>query len=103
MLDRVDELREKSYAAERAVAEFKQKNNIVETGGRLLDEQQLSEMNTAMTNARLATSEAEARLERVSRIIDASFDPANKETATIADTLHNEVIVKFRRDRSGSR
>ena len=45
--DRLNELRGQASAAERAVIDYKTKNNIVDTGGRLIiDEQQLGELNT---------------------------------------------------------
>ena len=50
--DRLNELRGQASAAERAVVEYKTKNNIVDTGGRLINEQQLAELNTALIKAR---------------------------------------------------
>ena len=41
MQDRLKELREESSDAEHAVIAYKTKNNIVDTGGRLMNEQQL--------------------------------------------------------------
>lgn len=46
--DRLKELREESANAERAVIAYKAKNNIVDTGGRLMNEQQLGELNSAL-------------------------------------------------------
>ena len=40
--DRLNELRGQASAAERAVVEYKTKNNIVDTGGHLINEQQLA-------------------------------------------------------------
>ena len=42
--DRLKELREQSANAERAVVDYKTRNNIVDTGGRLMNEQQLAEL-----------------------------------------------------------
>ena len=67
--DRLNELRAQASAAERAVVEYKTKNNIVDTGGHLINEQQLTELNTALVKARADTAEAKARLDRVSQII----------------------------------
>ena len=44
--DRLKELREQSATAQRAVVDYKAKNNIVESGGRLMNEQQLAELNS---------------------------------------------------------
>ena len=95
--DRLKELREESSNAERAVVDFKTKNNIVDTGGRLMNEQQLAELNSALIQARAMTAEAKARLDRVQQILAAGdIDPVASATATVTDTLHNDVITKAR-------
>ena len=95
--DRLKELREESSNAERAVVDFKTKNNIVDTGGRLMNEQQLAELNSALVQARAMTAEAKARLDRVQQILAAGdIDPVASATATVTDTLHNDVITKAR-------
>jgi succinoglycan biosynthesis transport protein ExoP len=95
--DRLKELREQSSTAERAVVEFKAKNNIVETGGKLMNEQQLTELNTALIQARAQTAEAHARLERIDQILKSDApDSATTAAATVADTLHSDVINRLR-------
>jgi succinoglycan biosynthesis transport protein ExoP len=95
--DRLKELREQSSNAEHAVNDFKQKNNIVDTGGRLLNEQQLAELNSALIQAQAQTAEAKARLDRVSQILQSNDpDPVNGAAGTVTDTLHNDVITKLR-------
>jgi polysaccharide biosynthesis transport protein len=98
--ERIQELRQQASAAERAVLDFKKANNIVDTGGRLMGEQQLAELNSQIVMARAATAEARARLNRISEItktdvseldnVIKSPDPA------VADALRNEVINKLR-------
>jgi succinoglycan biosynthesis transport protein ExoP len=95
--DRLKELREQAGVAERAVVDYKAKNNIVDTGGRLMNEQQLAELNSALVQARAMTAETKARLDRVEQIIQAGdVDPAAAATATIADALRSEIINKLR-------
>ena len=95
--ERLKELREQSTIAERAVVDFKAKNNIVDTGGRLMNEQQLAELSSALIQARASTAEAKARLDRVQQILKAGdLDPGATATATVTDSLHNEVITKLR-------
>ena len=95
--ERLKELREQSTIAERAVVDYKAKNNIVDTGGRLMNEQQLAELNSGLIQARASTAEAKARLDRVQQILKAGdLDPASTVTATVTDSLHNEVIIKLR-------
>jgi succinoglycan biosynthesis transport protein ExoP len=98
--ERIQELRQQASTAERAALDFKKANNIVDTGGRLIGEQQLAELNSQIVLARAGTAEARARLNRISEItkndisdIDnvlRSPDPA------VADALKNDVITKLR-------
>lgn len=89
--DRIHELRLQASAAQRAVVDFKTKNNIVDAGGRLMGEQQLSEINTQLILTRGQTAEARAKLARIQEIIQAEVPDA-----TVADSLKNEVITKLR-------
>ncbi|MGY4626716.1 polysaccharide biosynthesis tyrosine autokinase [Bradyrhizobium sp. USDA 4486] len=102
--DRLKELRSQASAAERAVADYKAQNNIVDAGGRLLSDQQLAEINSSMTVARTQRAEAEARLARITSILDGDAKADASQTSsslidslgTVTDTLNNQVIVKLR-------
>ena len=95
--DRLNQLRAQASAAEYAVVEYKTKHNIVDTGGHLMNEQQLSELNTALVKARADTVEAKARLDQVSQIISSEdLDPSAVQVATVADALKSEIISKLR-------
>jgi succinoglycan biosynthesis transport protein ExoP len=97
--DRLKELRAQASAAERAVADFKAKNNIVDAGGRLLTEQQLAEINSSLTVARAQRAEAQAKLERISAILNADDSDSRvilNDLATVTDTMANPVITKLR-------
>lgn len=97
--DRLKELRAQASAADRAVADYKAKNNIVDTGGRLLTEQQLAETNSALTIARAQTAEAQARYDRLSSILndeDRDVNDLFKDIATVTDSLRNDVITRLR-------
>jgi succinoglycan biosynthesis transport protein ExoP len=89
--ERIRELQHQASSAEEAVVAFKEKNNIVETGGRLTTEQQLAEVNSQIVQARATTAEAKARLDRIDDIIKAEIPDA-----TVADTLKSDVITKLR-------
>jgi succinoglycan biosynthesis transport protein ExoP len=89
---RIAELRNQSSSSERAIVDFKAKNNIVNSGGRSMGEQQLSEVNTQLILARSQTAEAKARLDRINEIVRAEPD------ATVTDTLRSEVITKLRQN-----
>ncbi len=97
--DRLKELRAQASAADRAVADYKAKNNIVDTGGRLLNEQQLAETNSALTIARAQTAEAQARYDRLTSILkdeDRDVNDLFKDIATVTDSLRNDVITRLR-------
>jgi succinoglycan biosynthesis transport protein ExoP len=95
--ERLNELRGQALAAERAVVEYKTKNNIVDTGGHLINEQQLAELNSALIQARAATAEAQARLDRVLQVLrDDDPDPQAATTATVTEALQNPIITQLR-------
>jgi succinoglycan biosynthesis transport protein ExoP len=95
--DRMKELRAQAATAERVVVDFKAKNNIIDTGGRLLNEQQLAELNSALILARAQTAETKARTDRVQQILQQENKTSNfNETATVTDSLHDDVITRLR-------
>ena len=93
--DRVGGLRDQAAAAERAVVAYKQENNIVAAGGKLMNEQQVADLNTQIVLARAHTSEAEARLNRIQLIIRADSSGAPFD-ASVSDALNNPIITKYR-------
>jgi len=95
--DRLKELRAQATAADRAEVDFKAKNNIVDTGGRLLNEQQLAELNSALVLAQAQTAEAKARTDRVQQILQKeNLNSKFEDTATVTDSLHDDVITRLR-------
>src|SRR6516164_7141189 len=97
--DRLQELRGQASTAERAVVDYKTKNNIVDTGGggRLMNEQQLAELNTALVQARAQTTEQKARLNRIDEIIRGEgSDEKLATTPAVTDVLNNAVITPLR-------
>jgi succinoglycan biosynthesis transport protein ExoP len=95
--DRIKELRDQVSAAERAVVEFKQKNNIVSTGGdkQNLSQQQVTELSSQLVVARASTAEAKARLDRINSVLNAVL-PNASFGETVADTLKSDVVSKLR-------
>jgi polysaccharide biosynthesis transport protein len=93
---RLREMQGQTSAAQRAVVEYKVRNNIIDTGtGRLIDEQRLTELNSQLTIARAQESEAKARFERLDSIIRAGA-PDAAINASLSDILKNETISKLR-------
>lgn len=91
LLARINELRANATAAERAVVDFKEKHHIVDAGGKLINEQQLAEVNSQLIIARAATAEAKARLDRIRTVMAQDI-----VDASVTDALKSEVIIKLR-------
>ena len=94
--ERIAELRNQSTDAARAVEAYKEKHNIVDTGGGrgLLSDLQVQELNQQMISATAATAEAKARLNRIDEVLKS---PAPGEAlGNVSESLHNEVITKLR-------
>src|SRR5262249_26987555 len=75
--DRLDSLRQQASTAERAVVEFRSKNNIVAAGATLMNDQQLAELTRDLDAARTRTADVQARLDRIEGVLR-----SNQSTAT---------------------
>lgn len=96
--DRLRELGQQALTAERAVNAFKVQNNIVAVGGRLMDEQQVSDLNGRLVAARAQTSDALARLDRFQIILrqnEANTANASLD-ASVSDALSSPIINNLR-------
>lgn len=89
--DRLKELSAQVAAQQQAVVNFREKNNIIDTGGRLMNDQQLSEVNSQLILAQAATAEAKARYDRIQEVLKQEVPDAS-----IADALNNQIIIKLR-------
>jgi succinoglycan biosynthesis transport protein ExoP len=95
--DRIRELRQQASDADRAVFEYKQQNKIISVGRgapggpRLLDEQQLDDLNTQFGSARALEEDAKARLARINDVMQRDIPDAS-----VADALKSEVIIRLR-------
>jgi succinoglycan biosynthesis transport protein ExoP len=93
---RLKELLDQSKAAQRAVIEFKAKNNMVDAGdGRSIVEQQLADLNAQLAIARSQTAEMKSRLERVNAIERAASEDATMN-ASLVGVLSNDTLTKLR-------
>ncbi|ACB94777.1 AAA family ATPase [Beijerinckia indica] len=89
--DRIKDLQSQALTAERAVADFKEKNNIVDAGGRLMNDQQLAEINSQLVLTRAVTNETKARYDRIQAMMAQEIPDAS-----VADSLNNPVIIHLR-------
>jgi polysaccharide biosynthesis transport protein len=93
--DRLATLREQTADAERAVVAYEAKNGIVNTGGELLNKQQIAELNSQLIQARAATAQAKARVDRVEKVLNSNNTDPNAAGA-VAETLNDDVINNMR-------
>jgi succinoglycan biosynthesis transport protein ExoP len=88
--ERIDELRQEAETADRAALAFRSKNSLTSTDGKLLSEQQLSEISTQLGVAKAQTAEAKARLDRILDISRRGIDDA-----AVGDSLQNTVLNRL--------
>ena len=91
MQARIAELKEQSASADRAVEDFKDKNNMISADGRLVNEQQVGELSSQLVLAKKRTAEAQARLDRIQSVLR-----SDTVDATVADSLNNLIVSKLR-------
>jgi len=91
--ERFQTLREQASAAERAVVDFKSKNNIVIASGKSMNDQNLSEISTQLNAARAHTQDVLAHLARIQAVIQANQEGTD---ATVSEEMSNPIIEKLR-------
>jgi polysaccharide biosynthesis transport protein len=96
--ERLQTLREQAAAAERAVIEFKAKNNIVTAGNTLMDEKQLTEVHGQLAAARTHTADLQARLGRIEAVRQAyqQDQSASEADETVSEAMSNPIIQQLR-------
>jgi succinoglycan biosynthesis transport protein ExoP len=98
---RIGELRQQASDAYKAVQDFKSNNGIIiSVDGKLASEVELDQLGIALAKARADTSQARAKFDRISRMLEQRPDP-NKESfdipdPVVTDALNNPVITKLR-------
>jgi polysaccharide biosynthesis transport protein len=96
---RIGELRQQASDAYKEVQDFKSENSIIiGVDGKLASEVELDQLGIALAKARADTSQARAKLDRISRVMELRSD---KETFNIpdpivTDALSNPVITRLR-------
>jgi exopolysaccharide transport family protein len=84
-------LKTKVQESDRAVEEFRAKNNLTITQGVTVNDQQLTDLNNKLIDAHVQTAEARAKFEQVENIAKNHADPGTLEQA-----LSSEVITRLR-------
>ncbi len=89
--DRIGELRGQATSAEKSIVDFKAENKIVDAGGRPISDQRVADLNKELATARMQTTEARVKLDRIEQITKSDL-----REATVTDTLRSEVVSKLR-------
>lgn len=89
--ERMNSLREEVSAAETAVQNFKQQNDIVDTNRGSISDQQLVDANTQLAAARSVVADAKSRLDRIQNIASGDLPDA-----TVTEALKSDVINRVR-------
>jgi polysaccharide biosynthesis transport protein len=95
---RVHDLGDQALEAERAVSAYKSQNNIVSSGGKPMDELQITELNARLAAARAQTSEASARSSRYEIMLGANANGTSSIGTLDAgpDSLNSPIINNLR-------
>jgi polysaccharide biosynthesis transport protein len=93
--ERLRTLHDQSLVADRAVAEFKAKNNMVSAQGRPLSEQEVTQLNGQLTAARAHAADGQAKLDRIEAVIRGGQSVTTSD-ATVSDALNNPIITRLR-------
>ncbi|WP_407180090.1 AAA family ATPase [Bradyrhizobium sp. STM 3562] len=97
--ERLRALGEQALAAERAVSAYKSQHNIVSPGGKPIDDQQITDLNSRLVAARAQSADILAKLNRYEAILRVNSE--NSQTigtldAASVDTLNSPIITNLR-------
>lgn len=88
---RLVDLQTQAMKADAEVQQFRGKHNLVLADGKLVNDQQLSDLNAQLANARISTYQAQAKFNIVNRIIQ-----THDLNSTIVEALSSPVIQALR-------
>lgn len=96
---RIGELRQQASDAYKEVQDFKSQNSIIiGVDGKLASEVELDQLGIALAKARADTSQARAKLDRITRVLEQRSAKESFEIPdpVVTDALSNPVITKLR-------
>lgn len=89
--NKIESQREKSITATKAVQKFRLENDLIDSNGRTINEQRLTNMNVQLSQAKADVAAAEVRYAHSKRIVD-----NNDINAAVAEAFENDVISGIR-------
>ncbi|MDL2401903.1 polysaccharide biosynthesis tyrosine autokinase [Rhizobium mayense] len=90
--ERLNDLRQRSQQASLEVEKYKADNGLTQTGGELMSEQQISDLNKQLIIAQADTASASARYNQYKSIIDQGPDNAVKNATISSSQTDNSVL-----------
>lgn len=87
---RIEELRQKSLETDLAVQKFKAQKGLISTGGELITDQQLTQLNAQLVSAQAEAASTKAKYDRIQNIIK-----SGQMDASVADSLNSSVITEL--------
>jgi polysaccharide biosynthesis transport protein len=96
---RIGELRKQASDAYKEVQDYKSENGIIiGVDGKLASEVELDQLGAALAKARADTTQARARFDRISRVLEQRSDKGNFDIPdpVVTDALSNPVITRLR-------
>ncbi|WP_119273299.1 polysaccharide biosynthesis tyrosine autokinase [Taklimakanibacter deserti] len=88
---RMKDLQQEALKSDLAVQKFRSDNNLIAASGKLLSEQQLSDLNGQLIVARADTAAAKVRYDRLQAVID-----SGQPDAIVAGTLDSPIVNDLR-------
>jgi polysaccharide biosynthesis transport protein len=88
---RMTELKHKAVSTDLAAQKYKEDHGLITSGGKLVNEQQLNEINSQLVVARSDTAHAEARYQRIESIIK-----GHQTDAIVSEAIGNAIIAQLR-------
>ena len=89
--ERISDLRQQASTADLEVQKYRAENNLLSADGKLVSEQQLTEITTQLTEARADMANAQAKYTEIRNIID-----THQVNAAVTDSLSSTVINQLR-------
>ena len=96
---RIGELRQQASNAFKEVQDFKSENSIIiGVDGKLASEVELDQLGTALAKARSDTTQARAKVDRITRVMEQRSNKGNLDIPdpVVTDALSNPVITRLR-------
>lgn len=87
----IEDLKARVQTSDKAVQDFRTANNLVASQGVTLNDQQITDLNNRLVEARVQTAEARAKYDQVAQIAKSGRDPGS-----VAEALSSDIISRLR-------